>query len=152
MNRKTYIMKKKPYIYSLLLFCFCSSIFAQEVQNDSIPKLDGILKMKEAETDPKTGEQIYYTVVEVSLPEGLSIEQISASTTIKVGDKWQEKFTFYEPESIESSELMKFFIRQNTLHFELGLYPEKYKVKVLLYDVDANPYRVKLVKSKHKMK
>lgn len=108
--------------------------------------------MKEAEIDPETKENIYYTVVEVNLPDGLSIERVSASTTIKVGNKWQEKFTFYEPESMKKSELSRFYIKKNTLAFELGLYPEKYKVKVLLYDADANPYRVKLVKSNSKNK
>lgn len=146
-------MKNTPYIYSLLLlFCFCLTGLAQEVQNDSIPKLDGILKMKQAEIDPETQEDIYYTVIEVDLPKGLSIESVSASTVIKEGDQWQERFTFYDPESRDESELMKFFIRENKLSFELGLISEKYKVKVMLYDTDANPYRVKLIKSKSKNK
>lgn len=143
-------MKKLPYIYSLLLFCICFTTIAQEVKIDSIPKLDGILHMKVAEIDSQTGEQLYYTVVEVPFTEGLTIASVSASTTIKANNKWREQFTFYDPESLTSSNLPRFYIKDNTLSFELGLYPEKHKIKVTLYDTEQNPYRVKLQKLKSK--
>lgn len=143
-------MKILNYICSS--FLFLSLITTTYAQKESIPSLDGIIKLKAAEIDQQSGEQLYYTVVDVTLPEGLTIEHLAASTGIKVEDKWRETFSFFEKEGSSSTEMKKFYVEENTLRFEMGLLPEKYKIRVILYESKIKRYYVKLEKFKIKTK
>lgn len=134
--------------YICIGFLFFSLITTVSAQQESIPKLNGIVQLKAAEIDLRTGEQLYHTTVKVTLPQGLTIERISASTGIKVGDKWRETFSFFEKEGSSSASVKNFLIDGNTLRFEMGKLPEKYKIRTILYESQDKRYHVKLSKTK----
>ena len=140
-------MKILQHIYILLLLSLFATGYAQESRSE-ITKLNGILKLKEAEIDQQTNENLYYTVVEVKIPGDVNIQKIAASTAIRVDNNWRETFNFYEKEGIRKPGLKYFYVEGNILRFEMGILPEKYKIRVILYESQSKKYHVNLSKTK----